>query len=253
MLSCLLFQGQTYLENGGAVYFVNDDYIDFGDNLNYINSNTAWAVAFRARFTTLDDSCVLSKRKTVDYKGWSILFRLGASAGFGPDYGLFMEMNSSYPSPDQRYDMYFNIDLTSYLNEWHSYVFTFSGVPNIPTSYTLYIDNLAGISGTTGNNTGALGSLATTVPLTIGCAVPADSYAFFDGDIDDMYVYNRVLGRSEASVYASNAIVFSGCIAGWNFDTYSSDGMVRDVSGNGIHSKSITGTLVTKGAHGVKR
>ena len=128
-------------------------------------------------------------------------------------------------------------------NNWHLVNITFDG-----SSIRIYLD---GVSKTVtvgvGSNNGTYGGLDSAAKFSIGSELFGDSnYLYFNGSIDDVRVYNRVLSATEiTALYESYnpGIVVSdlqkGLVGQWKMD-----GNAKDATPNSNHG-TVTGATLT--------
>lgn len=133
-------------------------------------------------------------------------------------------------------------NISDWTNEWHHLVVVLSG----GNTTMLYVDGV--YAGSVSNSISASSNT-----FDIGYY----NTNFFDGTIDEVRAYNRVLsateiksiynsGSSKVSATRSGGTLASGLIGHWTFDGKDMGPNVRDVSGQGNHG-NLTGIATTTG------
>ncbi len=173
---------------------VNDNIIIASDEiLNVGTSDFSISIFFRSE--NLTNACLIGKRSYSLGNGYSIFLQNNAL------YGQLIDENSASQSPGC------NFNTTE--NQWHHYVVTFDRDNN----QLAYMDGIfcdyVGILDESGN-------IVNETDLFIGFFQPPGNDCwtgcyFFNGQLDDIAIYNRALTQEEITALYNGTTAISGC------------------------------------------
>jgi len=209
-----------------------NDYVDAGD-INTIDTATALSGCAWLKHKTIDTDDVILSKNSSGNDGF-VFFRDEVIAGGTHDvYTIFVA-----DSADTDTATLSGTQNSSPLNKWTHVCFTFK--TSSATGLRLYVNGVedAGSPAST-VNIGAID--AGTNVLSIGDRLDATDP--FDGQIDDVRIYNRALSATEvAQLYNMGTAKYdvsptktlaSGLVGYWTFDGKDIPGLALDLSGQG--------------------
>jgi hypothetical protein len=158
-----------------------DDYIDFGNILNFERTDSfsieCW---FKRDRSGVSEFLVAKQESSGNNRGYTFLLD-------GGDNKLTVVIRNNTASSGR-----IILDSTTSITDtnWHCGVFTYDGSSNV-SGIKIYLNGLE-------NNGSAIGTLSATIitstPLQIGARNDGNS---FDGNIGPVHIYNRALSASE--------------------------------------------------------
>ncbi len=219
--------------NGQALSFDGvNDYVGVPHNINQINLPLTVSVWVKSSIVIQGNfRAIISKYPAASYNGWNI-----DSSGGNYYFYYFKDANNKLVTGNYGYS--FGTANTSWTHL----------VAVVDTSgLIMYRD---GILKTTASWTGTAGNSTQTAPLSIGFIALQSAGSAFNGLIDEVRLYNRVLSASEiAEQYRAGAarlkvntpetnVLKSGLVGYWSFDgqntnwTSATAGTTNDLSGS---------------------
>ena len=181
-----LTNGTAFSNNNEGIFDFDgtDDYIDYGDVLDFDRLDPFSVNAWIKKDST-DEQTIVGKMETSsNLKGWTFYFTGGTLLRL-----LLRRQNQTYnrlittvQSGDSITD-----------SDWHNVVCTYDG-SSTTAGINLYIDGQGPLSKTESGTLGGGTSLANSIPLQIG----ARNATFpFNGNIASVQIYNRELSATE--------------------------------------------------------
>jgi hypothetical protein len=162
-----------------------DEYVTMGDVLDFERTDS-WSLSCWFKTTNTAQQYLIAKESSSTPNGWAL---------FMANNKIAFEMSNTYPTN------YFRVDTTEDFNDgiWHHVTACYDG-SSTAAGVTLYIDGIARSLTTIADTLSA--STLTTAALYIGGREVGHPTYSYDGYIDEVAVYDRVLSAAEvAEVY----------------------------------------------------
>ncbi len=185
--------GSSFASTNSFTFDGNNDYVDMGNVLNFDRLDPFTMSAWVKSNTNASSGMILSKQETsVNFRGY--MFYISSSN----------ELKFSLRRQNQTYNrlQVTSTDLVT-LGSWHNVVCTYDG-SSTEAGFKFYIDGQDAGSNGSGSTLGGGSSLATTIPLQIGAR--NSQYNFFDGNIDEVAIFNSELSSSDITTIYNNGV-----------------------------------------------
>ncbi len=235
--------GQAFNFDGG------NDYVEFGDVNVIDNATSLSSCAWVKHNSVTDDDIIFSKTNGTDDGIFFMRDDVGAGTGRTDMYKIYIAESSG---TDNVYIE--GANNSSPLGKWTFVCFSFT--ENAANGLRLYVNGVEDAN-SPASTVGIIGIDSVAQPLRIG--MRSDTVWAFNGSIDDVRIYNRVLSSSEiTALYNSGISKFAaspstlnksscsfgpncGLVGYWTFDGKDmSNGRVLDKSGNNNHGNLVS-------------
>jgi len=259
LFSCFIVQGQSFLENGGGIYFdsTDDRFVFSGTGaLKYIDYNVPWSISFWLKFYWAG---IAGYSIFTDLKDWS------GDAGFV----FFLDyINETYLAVPGYYlknasekafgGRWVSNTLTAYTGKWVHIVISYNGTGLAQTNFSCWINGTKLGNPSNYGSGDLVGSISNSQPVELGKWSNTWSCNMV---MDCFYVWRKCLESKEIAYLMTHRVRgkwmeggVNQLLACWNFDNYFQDGMLVDESGNGCNSIAVGDSpLCVRGVEGLKR